>query len=101
MKTAARKRLEADGWQFGDAADFFELTAEERAYVEMKLKLAAALREKRKARHMTQKQLAAKLKTSQPRIAYMEGAESDVSLDLITRALFALGATRREIAKAI
>jgi len=43
MKSDKRKRLEADGWRFGSAADFLGMTAEEEAYVELKLRLADAL----------------------------------------------------------
>lgn len=53
--------------------------------------LARELEEKRKAKHLTQKQLAHLLKTSQPRVAMMEKADQSVSLDLLVRALLQLG----------
>jgi len=45
--------------------------------------------------------LAARLKTSQSRIAKMEAADKTVSLDLLANSLFRLGLSRRDLAKAI
>lgn len=97
MNATKRKRLEAAGWKFGDAADFLKLTPAERAYVEMKLDLAHTLEETRKRKGLTQSELAAKLATSQPRLAMMEKADSSVSIDLLVRALLALGIPRRKL----
>ena len=101
MKTAKQKRLEAAGWRVSDATDFLGLSPEEAAYIEFKLNLADKLEAKRKAEGLTQAELAKRLKTSQPRVAYMEKGDSSVSVDLILRGLFSLGVTRRELAKAV
>ena len=95
MKADKRKKLERAGWRIGSAADFLELTPAEEAYVEMKLALAQELAEARRTRRLTQEKLAAMLKTSQPRVAMMEKADPSVSLDLLVRALLALGITPR------
>jgi hypothetical protein len=101
MNAEKRKRLEAAGWQFGTAANFLGMTPEEEAYVEMKLRLSDALGAKRKATGLTQKQLAIRLKSSQSRVAFMERGDPSVSVDLLVRGLFALGATRKELARAV
>ena len=101
MNAAKRKRLESAGWRFGSAADFLGMTPEEEAYVDLKLHLADALEAKRKANGLTQKALAARLKSSQPRIAMMEKGDPSVSVDLLIRGLFALGVRRKELAKAV
>ena len=101
MNAEKRKRLEAAGWRFGSAADFLAMTPQEEAYVELKLHLADALEAKRKAKGLTQKALAARLKSSQSRVAFMERGDPTVSVDLILRALFNLGVSRKELAKAI
>jgi len=101
MNAEKRKRLEAAGWRFGSAADFLGMTPEEEAYVELKLHLADTLEAKRKAQGLTQKALAARLKSSQSRVAFMERGDPSVSIDLLIRALFAVGVKRRELAKAI
>ena len=95
MKADKRKKLEKAGWRVGSAADFLALTPAEEAYVEMKLTLAEELAEARRHRRLTQEKLAALLKTSQPRVAMMEKGDSSVSLDLLVRALLALGITPR------
>jgi len=41
------------------------------------------------------------LKSSQSRIAKLEAADATVSIDLLLRALFALGATPKDVATAI
>jgi hypothetical protein len=58
MKRSKRERLEAAGWRIGTAEDFLGLTAEEAAFVELKLALADGVRRRRKAKRLTQVQLA-------------------------------------------
>mgnify|MGYP001810367978 CR=1 FL=1 len=91
MNTTKRKKLEAAGWRVGDAADFLELTDAEALYLETKLQLAKRLEHERKGRHLTQKKLAAVLKTSQSRVALMEKGDASVSIDLLVRALGVFG----------
>ena len=45
--------------------------------------------------------LAAKLRSSQSRVAKMETGDSSVSLDLLIRSLITLGASDRELSKII
>lgn len=101
MNTVKRKHLKAAGWRLGNAADFLDMTQEEKTFVEFKLHLAAALEELRHAKGLTQQALAARLKSSQSRVAFMEKGDPSVSIDLIVRGLFALGMTRKELAKAV
>ena len=101
MNRTKRARLEARVWRIGSAADFLELTPEEAAFVETKLALTQTLRERRTAQHLTQHALAKLLSSSQSRIAKMEAGDSSVSVDLLLRALFALGAKPRDIANAL
>ena len=98
MNTAKQKRRESAGWKFGNEADFLNLTQEEKAYVEMKLSLARTLESTRKQKGFTQKTLAAKLHTSQPRVAMMEKGDPSVTLDLLIRGLLALGTNPRKLA---
>jgi len=98
MNRSKREKLEKAGWKFGSAADFLALTPAEKAYVDMKLTLSQELSKERKAKHLTQKALATELQTSQPRVAMMEKGDPSVSLDLIVRALLALGVKPRKLA---
>jgi len=99
MNTSKRKRLEAKGWKFGDAADFLNLSPEEAAYVEVKLALSKRLQETRREKNLSQEQLAQLLKSSQSRVAKMEAGDPTVSLDLLVRSLLALGASRRALSR--
>lgn len=91
MDVRKRKAIEAAGWKVGDAADFLEMNDEERQLLEARVELALAVRRQREAIHLSQKQLGAMLKTSQPRVAKIERAASDVSMDQLVRAFTAAG----------
>ena len=69
--------------------------------VEVKLALADALRARRAKLGWTQEALARRLGSSQSRVAKMEAGDGSVSIDLLVRALAGLGATRKELAKAL
>ena len=94
-------KLEAAGWAAGSAQDFLQLSNEEAAFVELKVALARALRAQRSDQHLSQVEAAKRLSSSQSRVAKMESADRSVTVDLILRSLFKLGATQKEIAKAI
>ena len=99
MREEKRKRLIAAGWKIGSAKEFLRLTDEETAYIELKLRLAESLRERRLRQRLTQAQFAHRLGSSQSRVAKMETGDPSVSLDLLVRSLLALGATSRELAR--
>ncbi len=101
METKKRERLEAHGWKVGSVGEFLDLTADESAYIELRIKLSDAVRHLRKKRSLTQVQLAALLQSSQSRIAKAEAADESVSLDLLIRTLLALGASDRDLAEVI
>jgi len=101
MNESKRKRLESKGWKFGSAKAFLNLSREEAAYVELKLALSKELQEYRRQKRLTQHELARRLKSSQSRIAKMEAGDPSVSLDLLIRSLFALGASRKNLAQMV
>ena len=91
MDAKQRKALEAAGWKFGDAADFLAMSAEEQQLLDARVELALAIRRQRLSRGLSQKELGAKLKTPQSRVAKIERAASDVSMDQLIRAFTAAG----------
>ena len=101
MKNRKRAQLEAHGWRVGDVATFLDLTPEEAAFVETKLALSRSLRDRRAAKGLSQTALAQLLNSSQSRVAKMEAADPTVSVDLLLRALFALGARPRDVASCL
>lgn len=101
MRKPKRARLEAGGWRFGTVAEFLGLSHEEAALVETKVALSQALRRKRAALGLTQHQLAGRLNSSQSRVAKMEAADRSVSVDLLLKGLFALGATPGDVGRTL
>lgn len=101
MNKTKRKRLEARGWKFGGAKEFLELSGEEIAFLEMKLALSRELRERRLHQHLSQAEFAARIRSSQSRVAKMDAGDPTVSMDLLIRSLLALGASRAELAESI
>jgi DNA-binding XRE family transcriptional regulator len=101
MNEERKRRLESEGWQFGDAAEFLGLSEQEAAYVELKLVLSQKLKQQRKTNRMTQAQLARLIQSSQSRVAKMEAGDPSVSADLLIRSLLAMGVSRKELGRAI
>ena len=98
MDQTKRKRLIAKGWKIGSTADFLELTPEESAYLELRLKLADGLKQRRKRKRLTQVAAAKLLNSSQSRVAKMEAGDASVSLDLLIRSHLALGSSPSDLA---
>ncbi len=101
MREEKKRRLEAKGWKVGSAKEFLGLTDEESAYIELKIRLAESLRERRQRSGLSQAELAKVLKSSQSRIAKMEAGDPSVSLDLLIRSLLALGTSDRDLSRII
>ena len=101
MHASKRKKLEAAGYQVGDAADFLGLSPEEEALINMKVKLSKQLIELRKKGGFSQGALAKMIGSSQSRVAKMEACDPSVSMDLMFKSAFALGADQTKIGKFI
>jgi len=101
MDKAKKAKLEAAGWTVGTAKDFLDLSTEDEAFIEMKLALAAALRQRRVEQHLSQVAVAKRLQSSQSRVAKMEMADKTVTVDLLIRSILKLGGTRDLVAAAL
>ena len=101
MRARKNSKLNSNGWKVGTAKDFPGLSDEEEAYIDLRLRLAEGLKARRRARGVTQVEMAKSIKSSQSRVAKMEAGHPTVSLDLLLRSLLALGATNRELAAII
>jgi transcriptional regulator with XRE-family HTH domain len=71
------------------------------ALIDIKVRLVEMLKATRRSNSITQERLARRIASSQSRVAKMEAAGPDVSLDLICKALFSLGVSRQAIGKTI
>ncbi len=101
MKQSKRKKLETKGWKVGAAADFLNLTPEEELFIDMKISLSRSLKELRIRKRLNQVDFAKLIKSSQSRVAKMEAGSASVSFDLLIKSLLALGASEKDLAKAI
>ena len=100
MDKQKRARLEAGGWKVRSTREFLKLSEEEAAFVAFKLALSETLRVSRTAQKLSQAEVARRLRSSQSRIAKMEAADPSVSVDLLVRSLFTLGAKPGDIVRA-
>ena len=86
-----------DGWREGSVQDFLELSDADMEYIETRRALSRKLKAVREKLNLTQVEVAARLKTSQSRVAKMEKADPSVSADLLLQSLFSLGVKRKEL----
>jgi predicted transcriptional regulator len=93
--------LEKTGWKVGTVAEFLRLTPEEEVFIEIQLALTNRLRPCRLEHGITQRAVAKKLGSSQPRVAALERGDPKASVDLLVRALLATGASQAEIGQLI
>jgi DNA-binding XRE family transcriptional regulator len=101
VDSAKRKRLTNAGWQVGTPKEFLGLSPDEAAFVEVKLALSTQVKNERTRLGLTQVELAKRLGSSQSRVAKLEAGDPAVSLDLLVRALIALGVVPRHITKSL
>ena len=101
MDKRKKAKLAKRGWKTGSVAEFLDLSAEEVAYVEMKLALSKELKERRVQKRLTQKELADAIESSQSRVAKMEAGDPTVSIDLLMKSLLALGVSKKELGRTI
>lgn len=101
MHASKRKKLEAAGYKVGNAADFLGLSPEEAALIDLKVNLASQLVALRKKVRVSQETLAKRIGSSQSRIAKMEACDSSVSMDLMFKTAFALGADQKMIGRIV
>ncbi len=101
MDAKKRKKLEAKGWKIGSPQDFLGLSDDEALFIEIKLALARGFADLRKELRYTQGAVAQLLGSSQSRVAKMEAGDSTVSIDLLTRGLLVLGASRADLARVL
>ena len=101
MKASKRKKLENAGWKVGGIEDFLGLSAEEAEFIEMKLALSRFLKQSRLKKKLSQVAFANRIDSSQSRVAKMEAGDPSVSIDLLMKSILALGASKKDVAKAL
>ncbi len=101
MKATKEKKLKKAGRKVSSTDEFLGLSPEESAYIEMKLALCDSVKLTRQKKRLSQVAFAKKIASSQSRVAKIEAGDPSVSIDLIIKSLFALGVSKKEVARAI
>ncbi len=101
MRSKKKSALKAAGWAVGNADEFAGLTASEATLLDIRSALGARVRRMRASTGITQSELANTMGSSQSRVAKIEAEHPGVSLELVLRALMALGASRSDLGKYI
>jgi DNA-binding XRE family transcriptional regulator len=99
MDEQTKKRLENRGWGVGSVEDFVGLSPEELAYIDMRIALCRVLRSRRKEARISQQALAHKLDSTRSQVLKIESGDPSVTMDLLVRALLAVGASPAEIGR--
>jgi DNA-binding transcriptional regulator YiaG len=102
MGKSRKKRLEKAGFRESTVQEFLGLSEAEMRYIELKVALAKAVRERRVEKlKISQQEFAERIGSSQSRVAKIEAGDPSVSMDLLMRSLVYTGSTAREISNAI
>ena len=91
MKEAKKKILDANGYEVTDSADWLGLSKEEAQLVEMRVALALELERVRKAKGITQAELARRVGTKQSGVARMLNNPDTSTMDNLIKGLIAMG----------
>ena len=98
MTEAKKKILEANGMKIVDSSDWLGLAKEEARLVEMRIALAEELERVRKAKGLTQAELARRVGTKQSAVARMTGKPESTTIDSLIKSLMTLGEPVSKIA---
>jgi len=77
---------------------FLELSKADKSIIDIKVSLKKAVKASRISAKLTQNQVADMIESSQSRIAKIEGGDPSVTIDLMIKALLAMGKTNDELA---
>src|SRR5579884_968961 len=86
MKSSTKKKLENAGFKISTTQDLLGLSDEEMALIDLKIALIDMFKAARKSSGISQVELAKLIGSSQSRVAKLEAASPDISLDLICKA---------------
>jgi ribosome-binding protein aMBF1 (putative translation factor) len=92
MDTKKKSKPKKSSGRVTSVREFLGMTETEAAVVEIRVELAAAVRKKRLAAGLTQAELANTVGSTQSRIAKIEAADPQASLESMVGALVAAGA---------
>ena len=91
MNSEKRAALEKAGFRVGTAQEFLGLSDAESKLVELRVAIARTIKGLRADQGVSQGEIAARIKKTQPQMARIEAAKEGVSLDQMFLGLFAAG----------
>ena len=98
MTEAKKKILAENGYRITDSAEWLGLSREESQLIDMRVALARELERVRKAKGMTQAELAKRIGTKQSGVARMINTPEASTMDNLVKSLIALGEPVSKIA---
>ena len=98
MTEAKKKILAENGYRVTDSAEWLGLSREESQLIDMRVALAQELERVRKAKGMTQAELAKRIGTKQSGVARMINTPEACTMDNLVKSLIALGEPVSKIA---
>lgn len=98
MTEAKKKILAENGYRLTDSAEWLGLSREESQLIDMRVALAQELERVRKAKGMTQAELAKRIGTKQSGVARMINTPEASTMDNLVKSLIALGEPVSKIA---
>lgn len=93
MSVKKLRELRKSGGRVSTVEELLGLSEEDMAVIEARLTLARAVRAGRTEAGLTQAELAKRIRSSQARVAKMEGGDPQASIESMIRALTAAGST--------
>ena len=96
-----RAKLEAAGFVETNVQELFGLTPEENELVETRVVLSQLIKRLRQNAHISQAAVAKRIGSNQASVARAENNDPSVSIELMLRVAFTLGAKRQQVAQAI
>ena len=99
LSPVKKARIKAMGGRVTTVEEWRDLSPEEGASLDMKIRLGEELRELRRRKPLSQEKVAELLQTSQGRVSKMERGQA--SLDQLAWSLLVMGQSRKSLARAI
>lgn len=94
-----KARIETMGGRVTTVEEWLELTPEEVAVIDIKIRLGEELKACRRKKRLSQERVATILGTSQGRVSKLEKGQA--TLDQLTRSLLALGRSTKDVARVV
>jgi Helix-turn-helix len=91
MNKNKRAELEARGYFVGNADEFLGLEPYESAIVDLRISISRGIKAAREKNHKSQQEIARAMSSTQSRVALAEAGSTQVSIELMIRALYAAG----------